>query len=289
MIAFTKRNLKLFFRDRSAVFFSLMAVFIVVGLYVLFLGDVWTGSLSELEDASTLMNCWIVAGLLIVTSVTTVLGALGMLVDDRALGMIKDFSTAPVKSGVLTMGYIVSTVCIGMVMSLVTLVLGEVFLYTQGASLLAPVKVLEVIGIVFLSTLSNTAMLLFLVSFFKSTKAFGTASTIIGTLIGFLTGIYLPIGQLPDAVQTVVKCFPPSHSAALLRQIFMEDQLEISLASIPAEYVAEYRQEFSEMMGVTYSFGEKTLENWVSVVILLAAAVIFFALTILVHGKRKTK
>jgi ABC-type transport system involved in multi-copper enzyme maturation permease subunit len=42
-------------------------------------------------------------------------------------------------------------------------------------------------------------------------------------------------------------------------------------------------------MGVTYSFGEKTLENWVSVVILLAAAVIFFALTILVYGKRKTK
>ena len=75
MIAFTKRNLKLFFRDRSAVFFSLMAVFIVVGLYVMFLGDVWTGSLSELEDASTLMNCWIVAGLLIVTSITTLLCA----------------------------------------------------------------------------------------------------------------------------------------------------------------------------------------------------------------------
>ncbi len=38
MIGMAKRNLKLFFRDKSAVFFSLLAVFIIIGLYALFLG-----------------------------------------------------------------------------------------------------------------------------------------------------------------------------------------------------------------------------------------------------------
>jgi multidrug/hemolysin transport system permease protein len=40
MRAFTVRNLKVFFRDKSSVFFSLLSAIIIIGLYVLFLGDV---------------------------------------------------------------------------------------------------------------------------------------------------------------------------------------------------------------------------------------------------------
>lgn len=36
-----KRNLKIFFRDKSAVLFSLLAIFIIIALYAVFLGDVW--------------------------------------------------------------------------------------------------------------------------------------------------------------------------------------------------------------------------------------------------------
>ena len=39
-----RRNLLLFFRDKSAVFFSLLSVFIIIGLYALFLGDVVVAS-----------------------------------------------------------------------------------------------------------------------------------------------------------------------------------------------------------------------------------------------------
>lgn len=56
MLTFAQRNLKLFFRDKSAVFFSLLAVFIIIGLYALFLGDVWTDSLSDLANARQLMD-----------------------------------------------------------------------------------------------------------------------------------------------------------------------------------------------------------------------------------------
>ncbi len=45
MTIFIKRNLKVFFRDRAAVLFSLLAVFIIIGLYALFLGDVWMSEL----------------------------------------------------------------------------------------------------------------------------------------------------------------------------------------------------------------------------------------------------
>ena len=54
MIGMAKRNLKLFFRDKSAVFFSLLAVFIIIGLYALFLGDVWTGSMEGMPEVRVL-------------------------------------------------------------------------------------------------------------------------------------------------------------------------------------------------------------------------------------------
>ncbi|MDF2686761.1 MAG: hypothetical protein K0S55_1944, partial [Clostridia bacterium] len=43
MITIAIRNLKLFFRDKSGVVMSFLAVFVILGLYVLFLGDIMTG------------------------------------------------------------------------------------------------------------------------------------------------------------------------------------------------------------------------------------------------------
>ena len=106
MIAFTKRNLKIYFRDRANVMFSLLAVFIIIGLYVLFLGDVWTDNLKEFDGARELMDNWVMAGVLAVTSFTTTMGMLGSMVRDRELQVDMDFRISPISRTVLTSGYI---------------------------------------------------------------------------------------------------------------------------------------------------------------------------------------
>ena len=83
-------------------------------------------------------------------------------------------------------------------------------------------KMIAASGVVILAVLASASMVLLLVSFFKTSNAFAAASTVIGTLLGFLAGIYIPIGSLPDYLQTIVKFFPVSHSAALFRQVLME-------------------------------------------------------------------
>lgn len=283
MTAFALRNLRLFFRDKTAVFFSLMAVGIVLLLYVLFLGDVWADSMSGVRDIKKLMNSWIMAGLLGVTSVTTTMGAFGTMVEDRSRGISRDFYTAPVSSRTIVGGYITSAFLIGVIMSAVALVIAEVYLMTQGVALLSPLSLLLVLLVLLITTLSNASLVLFVVSFFSSEKAFATASTIIGTLIGFLTGIYLPIGSLPAGVQVVVKAFPPSHGIFLLRQIFMEEPLSISFAGAPPEEAEAFR----ETMGVVCRFGDTIVPGWASVLILLGTAAVFFALAVLVLSRRK--
>ena len=91
MISFVSRNLKVFFRDKTAVFFSLLAVLIVLGLYIFFLGDVWVDSFPNIKGVKNLMNCWIIAELIGVTSVTANMGAFGTMIEDKSKNKIKDF------------------------------------------------------------------------------------------------------------------------------------------------------------------------------------------------------
>lgn len=274
MFTFAMRNLKLFFRDRPAVFFSLLAVFIIIGLYVLFLGETVMGGLEGIPGARFMMDSWIMAGLMAVTTVTTTMGAVGVVVDDKAKGIAKDFLTSPLKRTTLVGGYLISTLVVGVIMSLVAFVMAELYIVGSGGDFLPWANLLKVLGLLVLSTMASGAMMFFLVSFFKTQNSFGVASTVLGTLIGFLMGIYVPIGVLPGAVQTVIKIFPISHAAALFRQVFMEVPMDISFVGAPSEMVLG----FQANLGVIYQIGDHTVSSLTSVLILVCTSLLFFAL-----------
>ena len=277
-----KRNLRVFFRDRAAVLFSLLAVFIIIGLYALFLGDVWVSDLPG-ENGRFLIDSWLIGGLLAVTSVTTTLGAFGIMVEDRADKIAKDFYAAPIKRRDITLGYLLSVCIIGLIMSLVALVLSEAYVLLGGGELLGFTALLKVLGLILLSTLASTAMMGWIVTFFKSRNGFTAVSTIVGTLVGFIAGIYLPIGQLPEAVQTVVKVFPVSHAAALMRQIVMQAPTEMVFAGAPAEAVST----MNEMMGVTFKLGNLTVTPLMSMLFLAASTVLFLGLAMANMARKK--
>lgn len=284
MISFGIRNLKVFFKDRSSVFFSLLSVFIIIGLYVLFLGDVMVSSLPDISGARFLMDSWIMAGMLAAATVTTSMGAFGIMVQDKERKIVKDFAASPVSKTKLVGGYIFGTLVVSLIMSLLSFLLAELYILSGGGALLSPISALKTLGLIVLNTLCSSSIVLFLVSFFKSNNAFATASAILGALIGFLTGIYLPIGQLPEAVQLVVKLFPVSHGAALLRQAMMEAPLAASFSGLPAEASADFKQ----AMGVQLFFGDTAVSPLGGIIVLLATALVFYGLSIL-NLSRKTK
>ena len=283
MINFMKRNLLVFFKDKASVFFSLLSVFIIIGMYALFLGDVWTSSMSDVTGARILMDCWIVAGLIAVTSVTTTMGAFGTMVEDKSKKIIKDIRSSPLPRVSIAGGYILSAFVIGVIMCVVALVLCQLYLVSEGGAVFTGIQLVKIFGLILLSTFSNTALVLFFVSFFQSNNAFSIASTIIGTVIGFLTGIYIPIGQLPEGVQTVIKVFPPSHSALLLRQVIMEDAIKTGFAGAPASVVSD----FKEMLGVTFQVGGKAVEPLTSILILIVSGFFFLGLSMLSLSRKK--
>ncbi|MEF9953203.1 MAG: ABC transporter permease [Clostridium sp.] len=282
MIAFTIRNLKLFFRDRVAVFFSLLSVFIIIGLYALFLGDTMATSMKDIPDAKVLITSWITAGIIAVTSISTTLGSFSIMVNDKQTKIYKDFLTSPISRSKLVLGYLLSSFVIGVIMTIFSFIISELYIYSCGGEILSLESTLNVLITILISVLSSSAMVFFAVSFIKSHNAFSTLSTVIGTLIGFITGVYVPIGTLPEPIQLIVKSFPTSHSAALLRQILMEKPLENSFANIPTKYLETFKLD----MGIIYKFQDATVSTLTSILILLGTAALFYILGILLTSKK---
>lgn len=284
MINFGIRNLKVFFKDKSSVFFSLLSVFIIIGLYALFLGDMLTTGFGGAPGTRFLMDTWIMAGMLAVSSITTTMGAFGAMVEDKSRKIDKDFIASPIKNSSIVSGYVLSSIIIGIIMSLITVVLMEIYVVVNGGELMNMTTLIKTIGLVLLSTISNSSIVFFVVSFFKSNNSFATASTVIGTLIGFLTGIYIPIGQLPEVAQWFIKCFPPSHAASLFRHVLMEVPMSTTFSGAGEQAITEFKQ----LMGVEYAFGNAVSTPLVNIIVLVASALVFFGLSIWnVSRKRK--
>lgn len=277
MIQFATRNLKLYFRDRAAVFFSLLGVLIIIGLYLLFLGEVWIQEFENAPGARFLMNSWIMAGVLAISSFTSSMGAYGTMIEDRANSINRDFVASPVKNTTILGGYILNGLIVGVIMSLFTLVVAELFIVAQGGELFSLPALLKVLGLILLAAVSNSALVIFLISFLKTLNAFSTASMLIGTLIGFVTGIYLPIGNFPTVVQWIVKLFPVSHAAVLFRQVMMERPMEITFTGAPQGII----EQFLLNMGINFDYNGVIAQNWVHIAVLLASTVIFYLLALL--------
>lgn len=275
MTAFAKRNLKIYLRDRWAVFFSLLGVLVVFALYILFLGDVYKADLGEIEEAGEIMNNWVMAGVLAITSFTTTLGMLQTVVRDKDNRIEKDFYAAPVKRVQLAGGYFLAAYGVGIVMTLIAFGLAEIYIVAEGGEGIPLSSLPAMFLLIALTVLMNTSISLFLSSLFKSVSAYGTVQTIMGTLIGFLTGIYLPIGMLIGAVQWVVKIFPVSHAAVLFRNLMMQRSMNAAFEGVPEEIVLEVK----ENLGVLFFAGGKEIGLWVSILVMAVTTVLFFALT----------
>ncbi len=266
------RNLKVFFRDKGAVFFSLLGVIIVIGLYALFLGNVMVSSFPEKSSAAVLVDNWLVAGLIAITSLTASMGALGTLVEDKSRKIVKDFMAAPLKQGTLGGAYVTSTFVVGFALSLLALVLGQGYILLDGGQLLTVSQIGRLLGVMVMGQFFSSSFCFFVVSFLKSSNAYAAASTVLGTLAGFLTGTYLSIGMLPEGVQWIIKLFPLSHVCALMRQIFTETAFQDVFAGAPTAIMEETKSN----IGVVLFFRDHAVTAVESVIFVVLAGLLFF-------------
>ncbi|MBT9032003.1 ABC transporter permease [Lactobacillus delbrueckii subsp. bulgaricus] len=285
MSAMVKRNLKIYFRDKASVFFSMLSVIIIFALYILFIGDSVNSGLKFLPHPNRLMRAWMLAGMLASASITTSLGAYGVMINDRENKAIKDFYSSPVSRRQVARGYIVTGFIISIIMSIFTLIFWEIYLGLAGGAVLDIETLLKLFAVIVLSSFASSAIASFIISFLKTNSSYSAASTIVGTLIGFLVGAYIPIGSLPDNVQWLVKYFPCAHSAVLYRQLLMKPATKANFANQPASVLKEIK----EMFGIVFVYNGHIAPAWVSVAVLLVTGAIFYLLAVLVMTRKQNE
>ena len=288
----TRRNLKIFLKDRANVFFSLLAPLIVLALYVLFLGRIQEdGLLAVLEgmgiqgggdQIAAFSDSWMLAGCMSCACITVPLCACGIMIQDKARGITQDLFISPVARWVTPAAYFCSVVAAGLAIGAVVLAVCFVWLAASGMWLLSLPDVLGCIGALILSVISSSTLLVFVVSFFRSQGAFTALNVILGTVVGFLIGAYMPITYFPDAVQKFTCFIPGSYTAGLFRNFMMRGALE-EIAQLSPAFAEGLRSEFS----LTFDFFGADVGISAMFVVLAAVAAVFAGLNVLAAVLRK--
>ena len=282
-----KRNLKLFFRDKANVFFSMLSVLIVLLLFIVFLADIMVNDINRalphasFEDVRLAVVGLVLAGTIAVATVSSTLGGTARVVYDRA-DAAKDFFVSPISRTKLMFSYVISSGIIGFIMSGLSLVVTIIYLALIGGNLPSITNLILLLLTLFLGILSANSMMFLMTCFVKSENAHGSLGTIIGTLIGFLTGVYLPIGQLPDGIAWVVRLFPTSHTASMFRQTLAGKTLENLFDGAPATALTDVQ----EFFGVTFNFGAFTTNFLFSAIVLIGTSVVFYTIALYLMKKQ---
>ncbi len=281
------RNLKKYLRDKAAVFFSFLSVIIILLLYILFLGkmqiDNLTSLLGDIDGLGWLVSSWIMAGIVMVSTVTVPLGAIGGLIDDRNDQILDDFYVSPISRNKLALSYLISAWVIGFILVFINLIIGQIYVVSQGGEFLNFFAFIKIIALIFLSIMTFSSFFFYLSIFIKTRNAYGTLSTIVGTFIGFLGGIYIPIGVLSTPVQTVMNILPTAHAVTIVRRVYMNEAVNEVFGGTTSDAYKTY----AEFNGLTIKIGSFEMQEWHMILSMIIFMVIFYTLSLIKLSKTK--
>ncbi len=278
-----KRHVKVYFRDRWAVFFSLLSVLIILMLFALFLSNMIDNEVPEpfkgTSEANYLVYSWVFSGLLMVSSLTVPLGFLNIMVEDLESKKANDFYASPTRRTAIVLSYLIAAVFVTVLLNVINFAFGQVILLMQAGTMIPFMAMLKVFGLMLLSTLMFSAMMFAVLTFIKTQNAHGTLSTLVGTLIGFLGGLYVPPVALSTTINTVLNLLPPMQVAALFRRIYMAEAMDLVF---PTQTLADtFRLNF----GVDITVFNTMLPTW-SLLLFMVFWTMLFTVFSIVRIKR---
>ena len=235
-----ERSLKIFLKDKASVFFSLLAPLIVLGLYLLFLGDIQTDGIKAAFEGAPIddkllksfVDSWMLAGVVSVACVTVSFSVQGITVQDREKGVLNDMLASPISRGIIDLSYLISNFVVTLCICMIVLAVAFVYVAITGWTL-SFVDVVLLISLTVMSVLSASVISTLVGLAFRTSSQHSAFVGIISAVIGFVMGAFMPLSAFPKGVQYVTLFVPATYSAALYRNLFMRGALEKIDAALP--------------------------------------------------------
>lgn len=297
LLALTKRNTKLYFKDKGMFFSSLITPVILLVLYSTFLKKVYDDSFHSALDAAgakisddVLNGCvggQLISSLLAVSCITVAFCSNLLMIKDKTSGAIHDLTITPVRFGTLGFGYYLSTLISTLIISFCATAASFLYLAAVGWYLTAADVALLVLD-VFLLTMFGTA-LSSCVNFFLTTDGQASAvGTIVSAGYGFICGAYMPISNFGDGLKNVLSFLPGTYGTSLLRNHILRGTFaEMKAQGFPTEVLDKIKESVDcklEFFGTKVTTGAMYLILCASIVLLIA---IYIGMNIIAGKKRK--
>lgn len=222
----TKRNIKVFFKDKGMFFTSLITPIILLVLYVTFLAKIYRDSFASNLPQGFELSQGVIDGtvggqlfssLLAVVCVTVAFCSNLLMVQDKINGARKDFLVTPVKRYKLALSYYFGSLLTTLIICIVATLACFVYLAFAGwflsfgdiVLILVDVILLTMFGVAFSS----------IINIFLSTNGQASAvGTVVSAGYGFICGAYMPISQLGIGLQRILMFFPGTYGTSLIRK-----------------------------------------------------------------------
>ena len=235
-LGMTKRNILLFFKDKTTLFFSMLAPLIVFMLYILFLKDTYLDSLKssladfkefiDMKDVDSIANAWLLAGILGTSCITVSLNSLQVMVLDKNNKIDYDYNSSPISNVVVILAYFTGAFINTFLISGGILTIGVIIINSISSLYLSFNTIILLYLVTILGSASATIIMMIVVSFFKRSSALGAFSGIVSAAIGFIIGAYIPLSSLSSEIQGILSLVPGSHIACLYRNLLMNGLMD---------------------------------------------------------------
>jgi len=306
----TKRHLKMIFADHMRMMYTLMVPVVILVVYILFLRKLELSSISsailqegvkfEEGDAlsrriSTLVDAWMMSGLLNISTITISLQTNALIVEDKEHQITRDFVSSPINPNVLVISYFLYNAVITALLSLVVLFGTLIFFACYGEFYVTASDFFLMLGILLYNVLLSTLFTTFICIFLKKESSLATVISVFSAAAGFLMGAYMPISMLPTGIHYFCAVFPFTYSCALSRFSYLRTPLsaltqyltlhetEVLPKGLTAEEVTDV---ISSNFGYEIDFfGASRISAGYSAVVVLVFLLLFLVLNIIFSGK----
>lgn len=291
----TFRNIKVFFKDKMTVFFSILAPLIVFLLYILFLKEAYMSSIKgdlasvshliDMNDVENIANGWLLSGILASSCITVSLNSLSVMVDDKDRKVDYDYNSSPSNGHIVVLSYFTGALVNTLLITCGVLTIGLISLSVIGSLYLTVTKVILLYLVTILGCASATLLMMVIASFFKKAGALGAFGGIVSAAIGFIIGAYVPLGSFSTGVQTTLAFIPGSQVASIYRELLMGGVTEHVANAMGSnggpEFLESIRNEFSLSLTM---FSYKTTEFF-SFMYTIGSIVVGLILNIVLYKK----
>lgn len=290
----TKRNIKLFFRDKGMFFTALITPAILLVLYATFLADVYRDSFTiglpeniplneELIDA--LVGGQLVSSILAVSCVTVAFCSNFLMVNDKVTGALRDITVSPVRASTLALSYYIATVISTLTVCISAMCICLIYIAAVGWYMSVGDVLLLILDVILL-VLFGTALSSIINLFLTSQGQISAVGTIVSSGYGFICGAYMPISSFGEGLQTVISFLPGTYGTSLVRNHAMRGALDAMIdAGVPIEAIDTLR----DVLDCNLYFFDTEVGVGSMYLILAASVAVLIGIYVFLNAKRGRK